>query len=718
MCHNPKTAISRANGRWYRPESEFIASHIRGKGKNVQFEHSVLGVHVGNGMPWFRARSLRSEPWNALLILMDDSHGKHQSWLICLGLALAVLAAYSPLWHCQFVLFDDNDYVTSNDMVKQGVSWPGIVWAFSTVHASNWHPLNWISHMVDFQLYGMNPAGHHITSLLLHLANSILLFLLLQRMTRARWPSALAAALFALHPLHVESVAWISERKDVLSTLFWMLSVGAYVRYAENLKFQISNFKFFYIGSVVLFGLGLMAKPMLVTLPFILILLDYWPLQRLRPPFGRLLAEKIPWFVLAAASCVVAFLAQQRGGTMASLASVPLGARVENVPIAYARYLGKTFNPVDLAVLYPLPRQWPVWEVAGSTAFLALITAWVIWRARAQRYLAVGWLWFLGMLAPVIGLVHIGSQSMADRYDYLPSVGLFIMIIWAAREWVPRLGARASVLLGGMAVATCLALTWMQVQIWKDSKTLFLHALVVTEQNGLMENNLGKVLFQEGRVEAALPHLLRAVEFAPNYPLPHYNLGNALLARGKVAEALAQFEIQVDLDPHDPVAQYNFGSVLLAQGLAEDAIAHLEKAVQIRPDSSDDHCKLGDACRQAGRAAEAISQYEKALQILPYHVKAAASLAWMLATNPNPSLRNGARAVQLARLANRLAGGQDPEITGVLAAAYAEAGDFPKATATVERALQLAGMEKKSALCDTMRAQLALYRAGSPVREK
>ena len=569
--------------------------------------------------------------------------------------------------------------------------------------------------MVDVQLYGMNPAGHHLTSLLLHLANSILLFLLLQRVTRARWPGALVAALFALHPLHVESVAWISERKDVLSTLFWMLAVGAYVRYVENLKFQISNFKFFYIGSVVLFGLGLMAKPMLVTLPFVLILLDYWPLQRLRPPVVRLLAEKIPWFILAVASCIVTYMAQQRGGTMASMATVPLGARLENVPVAYARYLGKTIWPADLAVLYPLPRQWPVWQVAGATALLALITVWVIWRVRAQRYLAVGWLWFLGMLAPVIGLVHIGSQSMAERYDYLPSVGLFIMIIWAARE--ARLGGQASAILGGMAVAGCMALTWMQAQVWKDSKTLFRHAIAVTGQNGLMESNLGRVLLQEGRVDEALPHLLRAVEFAPDYPLPHYNLGSALLARGNVAGALRQFEIHVQLAPRDPIAQYNFGSVLLAQGLAREAIPHLEKAVQIRPGAADYHCKLGDACRQAGRAAEAISQYEKALQILPRHVKAASSLAWMLASNPDPSLRNGARAVQLALLADQLSGGQDPGLIGVLAAAYAETGDFAKAAAAARRALQLAGAESDAALAGVLRAQLASYSAGLPIRD-
>ena len=572
--------------------------------------------------------------------------------------------------------------------------------------------------MVDFQLYGMNPAGHHLTSLLLHLANSILLFLLLQRMTKAMWPSALAAALFALHPLHVESVAWISERKDVLSTLFWMLSVGAYVRYVENLKSQISNFKFFYIGSVVLFALGLMAKPMLVTLPFILLLLDYWPLQRLQAARCPVAGGKDS--VVHSGRRVVRrdlFRGAACGGAMESLAGLPL-----------ASPSGEHSRRYTCATLKKLsgPPIWPCFiryrangrfgKLPRSTALLALITGMgPVADARATLF-AVGWFWFLGMLAPVIGLVQVGSFSMADRYDYLSSIGLFIMMIWAAREWFSA-GRAGSGVAGGLAVAGCLAATAIQVRYWKDSETLFRHALAVTEHNGAMENDLGKVLFQEGRVDEALPHLRRAVAFAPNYPQSHFNLGNALLARGKVAEALGQFEIHAALQPGDPIAQYIFGSALLDQGLAGDAMSHLEKAVQLRPDAADFHLKLGDACRQTGRAAEAISQYEKALQILPRYVQAASSLAWMLATTPDASLRNGARAVQLALLADQLSGGQDPKIIGILAAAYAETGDFSKAAATVQHALQLAGPESDSALAGILRAQLALYRAGSPFRD-
>jgi protein O-mannosyl-transferase len=525
---------------------------------------------------------------------MDDLQNKRQTWLVCLGLALAVLAAYGPLWHGQFVSFDDNDYVTDNDMVRHGVSWAGIVWAFSTVHASIWHPLTWISYQVDSQLYGMNPGGYHFTNVLLHAANSILLFLLLQRMTRALWRGALAAALFALHPLHVESVAWIAERKDVLSTLFWMLAVWAYVRYAEEFALKSPKAKTFYIGSVVLFGLGLMAKPMLVTLPFILLLLDFWPLRRGQTSLARLLAEKAPVFILAAGSCALTFLAAQHTGGVKSLAIVPLGARLENIPVSYARYIAKTFWPADLAVLYPYEFHWPVWQIAGATALLALITGWVLWQVRARPWCAVGWFWFLVMLAPVIGLVQAGPFSMADRYAYLSNTGLFIMVIWTA-----RMKPQAFIVGGGLALAGCVAATSIQVRYWKDSETLFRHTLAVTKNNSVIESDLGKVLFQKGRMDEALPHLLQAVALDPHFALAHYNLGNVFLAKGRVAEALEQFEIHVNLSPGDPIAQYNFGSVLLDQGLVEDALPHLEKAVQLRPNEAGYRFKLAEALRRA-----------------------------------------------------------------------------------------------------------------------
>jgi protein O-mannosyl-transferase len=645
--------------------------------------------------------------WN---ISMDDTQSKRQTWLVCLGLALVVLAVYIPLLHSEFVDFDDGDYVTSNDMVQHGVSWAGIVWAFSTVHASIWHPLTWISYQVDSQLHGMNPGGYHLTNVLLHLANSILLFLLLRRMTGELWLSALTAGFFALHPLHVESVAWVAERKDVLSTLFWLLSAWAYVRYTENLKFQISNFNFFYIGSIALFALGLMAKPMVLTLPFILLLLDYWPLQRGPTSLARLLTEKIPYFILAAGSCAATFLVARHAGAVQSLAIVPLQARLENVPVACVRYMIKTIWPIDLAVWYPFEYHRSVWEIAGSAALLVLISGWVLWRARAQPWCAVGWFWFLVMLAPVIGWVQVGSFSMADRYAYLSNTGLLVMVIWTARTQPQALAIG-----GGLALAGCLALTSIQVRYWHDSETLFRHALAVTKNNPAMENNLGATLFQKGRVDEALPHMFRAVTLDPENPRAHYTLAFALLNKGKVADALAQFEIQVQLEPGDPQAQFNFGNVLLDQGLARDAMPHLEKAAQLRPDAADYHYKLGEASRMTGLAAEAISQYEQSLQL--HHVQAASDLAWLLATTPDASLRNGSRAVQMALLADHAAGGRDPKILGVLAAAYAEAGDFPKAVSTAQNALQLTGTANETALADLLRRQLVLYRAGSPFRD-
>jgi Flp pilus assembly protein TadD len=649
---------------------------------------------------------------------MDDSRGKRQNGLICLGLTLAVLIAYSPLWRAQFTLFDDIDYVTANDMVKKGLSGQGLVWAFSTFHAANWHPLTWLSHMLDVQLYGMNPAGHHLTSVLLHLVNSVLLFFLLLRMTKARWASALVAAFFALHPLHVESVAWISERKDVLSALFWMLSVGAYVRYAGELATKGARARDFYAASVLWFVLGLMAKPMLVTLPCVLILIDYWPLQRLRPPLARLMAEKFPFFILAAASSVITFFAQRQGNAVMPLGGLSLRMRLENAPISYLRYLEKTFWPANLALFYPFPEQWPIWEVSFALALLAGITAWALWRIRSQPYLAVGWLWFLGMLAPVIGLVQVGGQSMADRYDYLPGIGIFIMVVWAGREWLACLGPRTLAILSGLALVACTIVTRIQAQYWTNDETLFRHALAVTGPNGAMENDLGKILLQKGRVDEALPHLYQAVEFAPGYPLPHYNLGSALLAKGKVPEALAQFDIQVHLDPNDSMGQDNFGGVLLKEGLVQDAIPHLEKAVQLRPDSALYHYTLGNALRQAGHAAEAVSQYEDSLRLFPNYLNAASALAWMLATTPDRSLRNGPEAVQFALLAVQLSPEGDPKAGGILAAAYAEAGNFPAAKAAARRALQLAGAAGDAALVDTLRAQLVSYEKGEPFREK
>jgi protein O-mannosyl-transferase len=341
---------------------------------------------------------------------MTDSASRWQKWVICLLLGVAVLAAFWPALRCGFVIYDDLEYVTSNQEVQQGLTWAGLKWALTTGHAANWHPVTWLSHMADCQLYGLKPAGHHLTSLLLHAANAVLLFLLLDNLTGALWPSAWVAAIFALHPLRVESVVWVAERKDVLSTFFWMLTVGAYVRYADHLKSQISNFKFFYALSLVFFALGLMSKPMLVTLPFVLLLLDYWPLGRLEfgPKFSwRLIVEKVPFLFLAAADSVATFLVQNHYGSVAPLSRYPLSVRLANVPVAYVSYLSKNFWPAGLAVFYP-HRVLGALEVGGSICLLGAVSVLVVLRGRLQPYLAVGWFWFLGMLLPTTGLVQVG----------------------------------------------------------------------------------------------------------------------------------------------------------------------------------------------------------------------------------------------------------------------------------------------------------------------
>jgi tetratricopeptide (TPR) repeat protein len=675
---------------------------------------------------------------------MEQSDNRRQTRLICAALALAVVAAYWPVWRCGFVDFDDDDYVFNNDAIQHGPNWRAIKWAFTTTHAANWHPLTWISHILDFQLYGLNAAGHHATSLLLHAINSIFLFVLLKRMTRMMWPAAVTAALFALHPMHVESVAWIAERKDVLSTFFWMLSVWAYLRYVEGSRL-------FYAGSLAFFAMALMCKPMVVTLPCLLLLLDYWPLERFRHSAPGVWVEKIPYFVLAALTGVVTIVAQRRGGTVLSLAHLPLAARLENLPMSYARYVAKLFWPRHLAVLYPYVLTWPAWEVIGACIFLVAITVFVIGRAHSQPFLAVGWMWFLIGLAPVNGLLQTGVQSMADRYTYIPSIGLFIMVVWSLDGCGEKLGRYAEAFLAIAVLAGCFFLTERQVGYWKDTRTLFAHALESTKDNYIAcevlgrhlalhgqraaaigyldkavaiapwfapaQNDLGRVLLDAGHVDDALPHLEQAVALMPRVPENHYNLGNALLAKRRVAEALEQFQIEVNLRPEDAVAQRNFGEVLLGNNLVDDAIPHLEKATAINPSDADARFNLGNAYFQKGRAADAAREYEISLRFRPDFAPACNNLAWILSSNPASAIRNGPKAVELASRADRLAGGNDPVVAGTLAVAFAESGKFPEAIATALRAQKLAEAKKDFALVKTLDQRLKLFQAGLPFRD-
>ncbi|HEX3718199.1 MAG TPA: tetratricopeptide repeat protein [Verrucomicrobiae bacterium] len=529
-----------------------------------------------------------------------------QKWparLICLSLAAAVLAVFWGALRCDFVNYDDPAYVTSNADVQHGLTKANVVWAFETGAASNWHPLTWLSHMADVQFYGLRPAGHHLTNLLLHAANAVLLFVIARAMTGALWRSAILAALWALHPLRVESVVWVSERKDVLSTLFWMLAVWSYF------KFHTSKFKLYYAAAVVCFACGLMAKPMVVTLPFVLLLLDYWPLNR--RVGWRLMIEKIPFFILAAISSVVTFLVQRQGGAVSSLTGLPLSARAGNALISYVRYLAKIFWPVHLSVLYPHPGHWPIWRIASAGLLLAIITGIVIWRGRAQPYLAVGWFWFVGMLAPAIGLVQVGIQSMADRYSYMPMIGILIMVIWGANEMLRPRWILASA--AGLAILACAALTPIQVRYWRDSDTLFQHAVAVTRDNYLAYNNLGYFLSNRGETEKAMEYYTRSLQINPNYDEAHNNLGYALAQLGRFQEATNEYIKALSLNPGLTEAHNNLGNALGSLGLTDAAIHEYQVALQENPRHADAHNNYGIALAMRGQLKEAIEQFRLAV---------------------------------------------------------------------------------------------------------
>jgi Tfp pilus assembly protein PilF len=577
----------------------------------------------------------------------------------CAALAAATLAVFWGARQCQFVNYDDPAYITSNQEIQHGLTAESVRWAFQSGAASNWHPLTWLSHLADVDLYGMNPAGHHLTSVLLHAINGVLLFLILRSVTAAYWRSLVVAALFALHPLRVESVAWVSERKDVLSTLFWMLTVWAYIRYADEFKVQSSRFKVYYALALLFFVFGLMSKPMLVTLPLVLLLLDYWPLGRWQQAYDeslslssprvagrgwpqagrgvrikeqniRLVAEKIPFFVLAAVSSVVTFLVQRHGGAVSSLAGVPLSARVGNAFVSYVRYLAKMFWPARLSPLYPHPGYWPWWKIAGSVLLLVAITAYVLRRARCQPYLVVGWFWFVIMLAPAIGLVQVGIQSMADRYSYVASVGLLIMLVWGSYEWLETrrvfLGPAAALALGACAI-----LTIRQVAYWRTSETLFLHAIEVTDNNYLAYNNLGFDLSNRGEHERAMVYFRKSLEINSNYDEAHNNLGYALAALGRYKEATNEYIKALSLNPHLTEAHNNLGIALGDLGLSDAGMHEYQVALEENPRHASAHNNYGVALAMRGKLDDAIAQFRLAVACQENYLSAHSDLGNALA---------------------------------------------------------------------------------------
>jgi len=877
---------------------------------------------------------------------------------ICVLLTLAVFAVFGQTIRYEFVNFDDDGYFKFNHQVKAGLTWNGAQWAFRTGSVSNWHPLTWLSLMLDAQLFGTSPAGPHLMNVLLHAANAVLLFLLLRRLMGLRsnksirattpqvglgcdksvgavatqagalWPSAFVAAIFAIHPLHVESVAWVSERKDVLSGLFFMLTLWAYARYAQKrskvesresrtqavpapdsrslgaAKRSGDGWTLDYGLALLFFALGLMSKPMLVTVPFVLLLLDWWPLGRVtrdkwqvtrfRIPvpqlsaFNHLLLEKLPFFLLSAASCVATVLAQRE--VIKPTIVLPLTLRFGNALMAYVTYLVHMVWPDNLAAFYPYRFDVPFWQIAGAGVLLLSVTVLVLVAAKRFPYLPVGWLWYLGMLVPVIGLVQVGDQSHADRYTYLPQIGLYLVMVWAVRDFTASWRYRREVLgaVAGIVIVALIVCSWKQTAYWRNDESLWRRALVCTSGNYITYSGLGAALVDQGRFDEAIGYLLKAIEVKPNsaevyndwgkalmgqgqtaeaikhfqkaveidpacaeaynnlgnlldahgraaeaiecyqkaielrpnraeiynnfgnllaaqnrateaiaqyrkaveiepdYAKAHYNLGTMLVVQGHAAEAINQFKKALEIEPDDLNAHYNLGNALLGVGRIDEAIVQFKKALGIKPDDADTYYNLGVALVRIGRSEEAVGcfqkviefkpdsvgaynnlglvlftqgkfaeaikeyrrtlelkpnyadahfmlgcalrsqrefeaakeQFQEVLKLEPGHEMAQNRLAWLLATCPEASLRDGARAVELAREAEQLSGGKQAEVLDTLAAAYAEAGRYPEAVETARRALSLVATQNNQPLAEAIESRLKLYEANVPFHEK
>lgn len=698
--------------------------------------------------------------------------------LIARLLALLTLAIYLPVARHGFILYDDGDYVTDNPMVRNGLTLAGIKWAFTTFHSANWHPLTWLSHMADCELFDLNPAGPHCVNALLHAANTVLLFVLWLQLIRsgaksntsenddsAVWPAAFIAALFAVHPLHVESVAWIAERKDVLSTFFGLLALVCYACYARGkgessaaspdsgVHSRRSPWPLYGL-SLLFFTLGLMSKPMLVTLPFVMLLLDYWPLQRFNTStLKRVIKEKLPFFALTIASCVVTYLAQNRGAVR-SLTAVPLAYRLENVPVAIATYLFKTVWPTKLAVIYPMPHAIAPAAFISCSLLLIAITV-VIWLARRPfPFLLVGWFWFLGTLVPVIGLVKVGDAAVADRYMYIPSIGIFMGVAFGAQALSKCLSLPKSIL-PAIAIAILAVLTILterQLQFWRDDETLFGHAVHVTSNNvdailnyGVALENEGKpleaiaqyhhaeqlaptawlacadlanLLYYTGQTNAALDQYQQAVKLKPDSSTLHDRLGTVLAGLGHLTGATNEFSLAINLNPSDPSPHLHLGTALARQHDMRGATNEFVTAMNLAPGDPAPLVEWAKALLYDGRDAEAIDKLHEALQIDQDNFQTLTFTARVLASDKHSDIRNGAQALDLANKADALTNESQPIVKDVLGMALAENGQFDAAQDAVNEAINLAkatGM--KHEIIAAMQERLALYQQHKPWRE-
>ena len=709
---------------------------------------------------------------------------------VCLFLAAIVCAVFGQTHGFEFVNYDDGTTVYENADVAKGLSLAGVVWALTHSQVGHWDPLTTVFHMLDCQLFGLSPGPHHLGNVLLHAAAAILLFLVLRRMTSALWRSAFVAAVFAVHPLRVESVAWVTERKDVLSGVLFMLTLAAYARYVRQPQSPAR-----YLAVILLFALGLMSKSMLVTLPFVLLLLDCWPLGRFPPMSPErsrlpiawpLIREKIPLFALAVLGSLIQLIADKEG--LITTEKLPLAARLANAPVSCAAYLGQMFYPAHLVVFYPHPvNSLPASQIALALLLLLAVSAatWA-WR-NSHPSLLVGWLWYLGMLLPVIGLIQSGELARADRYTYLPQIGLYLMLTWTVADLCAPLRHRRLLLgsLSGMVITALALAAHRQTAHWRNSEALWLHALACNPDNFVAHENLGSALDLKGQIGEAITRHRRAVELKPDYEIalnnlgldlyltgkgseaiphfqkalelkPHYaqahnnlanvllqtgqfddaivhfrqaleskpdfagaeaNLGNALFQTGRVANAIVHYERAVEIQPGYAKAHANLANALLQTGRAREAVAHLQTAVALQPDYAIAHANLGSALLVTGAAQDAIPHFQRAIDLQPRLSAAQNNLAWILATHPDATLRDGPRAVALARQASETAADKNATILRTLAAAYAEAGRFPEAAQTAQRAVALAEAQTDTVLAEAVRAQLALYQSGFPFHE-
>ena len=560
--------------------------------------------------------------------------------LICVLLGAATLATFWPALHNDFISYDDPYYVTKNVNVNAGLTWHGVRWAFTAMHASNWHPLAWLSHALDCELFGLDPRGHHLTNLLLHTANTLLLFLLLRRMTGALWRGAFVAALFAVHPMHVESVAWVSERKDVLSAFFGLLAITSYVRYVRPAEGSGINSQVFYALSLLCFALGLLSKPMLVTLPCVLLLLDLWPLQRIPlvvTPAAwrtarRLIMEKLPFFALVAISCVLTVMAQSKGGSVAPTGDINFLQRLANSVIAYGWYVWKLFWPVDLAIIYPLFPNRPMEQIIYATMLVAGLTTLALWQRRRRPYLFVGWFWYVGMLVPVIGLVQVGMQAYADRYTYLPYVGLFIMLAWAVAELTASWPKRQLLLaVGAVAIlAASVGGTRHQLQFWKDEETLFRRARAVTENNYIALNNLGYALASRGQYDEAIELYAESLKAAPRFAEAYNSIGCARLGQKKPELALEAFVQALAIKPEAVIIRNNCGTALHELGRHAEAVEQYQEALRLDPDYAEAHYNLANSYSALKETTNALTHYHRAITLAPAYGNAWLNLGYEL----------------------------------------------------------------------------------------